>query len=119
MAVSPTGTNNSNGHYGATVTGTVAAVNPKGVRLDGHADWFNFSKLAADIIPPARGQLVTLTLDRQGFVRAVQATDGLESAPRPARLRGPGAARLGRRTAPSPAWPCSRPPPNSAHPGPS
>ena len=52
-----------------TVTGRVASVNPKGVKLDGHADWFNFSRFARDLVPPMRGQAVTLTLDRQGFVR--------------------------------------------------
>lgn len=59
-----------------TITGRVVSVNPKGVKLDGHADWFNFSRFAADIVPPMRGQSVTLTLDRQGFVRAVEAVSG-------------------------------------------
>lgn len=59
-----------------TITGRVASVNPKGLKLDGHADWFNFSRYAADIVPPMRGQHVTLTLDRQGFVRAVEANSG-------------------------------------------
>ena len=58
------------------ITGRVVGVNPKGVKLDGHPDWFNFSKYAADLVPPARGSVVTLTLDRQGFVRAVSAADG-------------------------------------------
>jgi hypothetical protein len=52
-----------------TITGRVASVNPKGVKLDGHAEWLNFSRYAADIVPPMSGQHVTLTLDRQGFVR--------------------------------------------------
>ena len=58
------------------VTGRVVSVNPKGLKLDGGADWLNFSKFAEDIVPPMRGQLVTLTLDRQGFIRAVAATSG-------------------------------------------
>ena len=58
------------------VTGRVTSVNPKGVKLDGESDWRNFSKFASDIIPPMRGQHVTLTLDRQGYVRAVEATSG-------------------------------------------
>ena len=37
--------------------------------------------VAEDIIPPMRGQTVTLTLDRQGFVRAVQPADGSEVVP--------------------------------------
>jgi hypothetical protein len=58
------------------VTGRVASVHPKGLKLDGAADWLNLSKFAEDIVPPMRGQLITLTLDRQGFVRAVDATNG-------------------------------------------
>ena len=58
------------------ITGRVVSVNPKGVKLDGHAEWFNFSRFANDIVPPMRGQTVTLTLDRQGFVRTVEATSG-------------------------------------------
>ena len=57
-----------------TITGRVVGVNPKGVKLDGHADWRNFSQFARDLVPPARGNVVTLTLDRQGFVRAVETT---------------------------------------------
>jgi len=65
MAVNPNGT-------GATpLTGVVASVNPKGIRLEGRDDWFNFSKFAADLVPPARGQAVSVTLDGQGFVRAI------------------------------------------------
>lgn len=60
MAVSSTGPEQ--------VTGTVASVNPKGVRLDGQDGWLNFSKFATDIVPPERGQAVTVTLDRAGFV---------------------------------------------------
>jgi len=58
------------------ITGRVVSVNPKGVRLDGHDGWLNFSRFAADIVPPMRGQHVTLTLDRQGFVRGVEASSG-------------------------------------------
>ena len=56
-----------------TVSGTVDAVNPKGGKVNG--EWHNWSKFAQDITPPERGQLVTLTLDKAGFVRAVE-TDG-------------------------------------------
>lgn len=71
MAISPTA---------ETVTGRVASVNPKGVRLDGHDDWFNFSKFADDIVPPERGQTVTLSLDRSGFVRSVSISEAGPSA---------------------------------------
>lgn len=76
-----------------TITGRVVSVNPKGLKLDGHADWFNFSQFARDLVPPMRGQHVTLTLDRQGFVRAVSVQDGSgvapehRGAPEPARDR--------------------------------
>ena len=56
-----------------TVSGTVEAVNPKGVKVNG--EWANYSRFAQDITPPERGQQVTLTLDKAGFVRAVE-TDG-------------------------------------------
>jgi len=58
-----------------TVSGRVVSVNPKGVRLDTHDGWLNFSRFATDLVPPERGQLVTLTLDRQGFVRTVDVAD--------------------------------------------
>jgi hypothetical protein len=54
-----------------TVSGTVEAVNPKGVKLNG--EWANFSRFAEGINPPDRGQFVTLTLDKSGFVRSVEA----------------------------------------------
>lgn len=56
-----------------TVSGTVEAVNPKGVKVNG--EWMNWSKWAEDPTPPERGQHVTLTLDKAGFVRSVE-TDG-------------------------------------------
>ena len=71
------------------VTGTVTSVNPKGLKLDGGADWLNFSKFATDLVPPMRGQTVTLTLDRQGFVRAVAASGGTQE-PATARTKATG-----------------------------
>jgi hypothetical protein len=59
-----------------TISGRVVSVNPKGLKLDGESDWRNFSRFASDIVPPMRGQHVTLRLDRQGYVRAVEATSG-------------------------------------------
>lgn len=76
------------------VTGTVASVNPKGLKLDGGADWLNFSKFAPDLVPPMRGQVVTLTLDRQGFVRAVRPSDGSEAVPSTRAARGATITRL-------------------------
>lgn len=57
-----------------TISGTVESVNPKGVKVNG--EWANFSKFAADITPPERGQFVTLTLDKSGFVREIEAAGG-------------------------------------------
>lgn len=71
-----------------SITGTVASVNPKGVKLDPHGEWFNYSRFAADLVPPERGQTVTLTMDRQGFIRSVETAE-----------TGPGAT-LANRTAP-------------------
>ena len=53
----------------------VASVNPKGIRLEGRDGWLNFSKFAGDLVPPARGAHVAVTLDGQGFVRALEPAD--------------------------------------------
>ena len=60
-----------NGATTDQLVGRVLSVNPKGIRLEGREDWLNFSKFAPDLVPPERGQAVTLTLDRSGFVRAI------------------------------------------------
>lgn len=52
------------------VTGRVEAVNDRGIKLDGA--WHNLSKWAEDVVMPERGEMVTLIIDRQGFVRSVQ-----------------------------------------------
>ena len=59
------------------VTGAVRSVNEKGLKLDGHTDWFNVSKFAVGVTLPERGAAVTVTLDKAGFLRAVEATDGI------------------------------------------
>jgi hypothetical protein len=56
----------------STFTGRVVSVNDKGIKLDGHTDWLNFSKFAEDLVAPERGQDVTVVVDRQGFIRSVQ-----------------------------------------------
>jgi hypothetical protein len=68
MAVSPTSL--------APVAGTVEAVNPKGIKIAGA--WHNFSRFAEDLVIPERGQDVTLTVDKAGFVRTVTVTDGAD-----------------------------------------
>jgi hypothetical protein len=59
-----------------TYTGRVVSVNPKGLKLDGHDDWYNVSKFATDVILPERGEMVTVVVDGKGFLRAVQSIDG-------------------------------------------
>ena len=61
----------ANGHSAETIPGVVAAVNEKGLRLEGRDGWLNYSKWAEDLVPPARGARVVVTLDRAGFVRAL------------------------------------------------
>lgn len=62
-----------------TYTGRVVSVNPKGLKLDGHDDWYNVSKFATDVILPERGDTVTVVVDGKGFLRAVQSIDGPSS----------------------------------------
>jgi hypothetical protein len=75
----------------STFTGRVAAVNAKGLRLEGWEHWANFSKFAEGIVAPERGDTVTVTLDKAGFLRAVvqqsgfpPAVAGASDAPKPA-----------------------------------
>lgn len=51
-------------------TGRVTSVNPKGIKIDGQDEWLNFSKFAPELVPPMKGQTVSVTLDRAGFIRA-------------------------------------------------
>ena len=74
-----------------TISGRVVSVNPKGLKLDGHDGWLNFSKFAVDLVPPMRGQHVTLTLDRQGYIRSVDAAGDV--AILSTSRQAPGAAR--------------------------
>ena len=60
----------------STFTGRVAAVNPKGLKLEGHDTWANFSKFAVGIVAPERGDTVSVTVDKAGFVRSVTLLDG-------------------------------------------
>jgi hypothetical protein len=65
------------------VSGVVRSVNDKGLKLDGYDSWFNVSKFAVGVVLPERGAMVTCTLDKSGFLRAVALSDG--SAPLPVR----------------------------------
>jgi hypothetical protein len=59
-----------------TYTGIVAAVNPKGLRLDGHEGWYNVSKFATEVILPTKGETVTVSVDSKGFLRSCELADG-------------------------------------------
>jgi len=54
------------------VTGRVRSVNEKGMKLEGHDAWFNISKYAVGLVLPERGDAVACTLDKAGFLRAVE-----------------------------------------------
>lgn len=58
------------------VVGTVVKVHNRGFQLEGHDGWLNVSKYAnpAPEIPSA-GQVVTVAIDRSGFVREIGRPD--------------------------------------------
>jgi hypothetical protein len=64
------------------VSGRVASVNDKGLKLEGDEMWRNVSKYAVNVVLPERGQDVTVTLDKAGFLRAVEPLTGAHAAPR-------------------------------------
>ena len=70
--------------YTEFVTGRVVSVNDKGLKLDGQSEWFNVSKYAVGVVLPERGETVTVTLDKAGFLRGVAPADGAA----PARVAG-------------------------------
>ena len=61
----------------SSITGRVGSVNEKGFRLVGAEGWLNYSKFAVGLVAPERGAEVVVTLDKAGFVRAVEAGSGL------------------------------------------
>lgn len=60
----------------STFTGRVASVNDRGLRLDGHTDWYNVSKFTPGVVLPERGSVVTVAVDSKGFLRACELADG-------------------------------------------
>jgi hypothetical protein len=67
--------------FDSHVSGIVRSVNDKGLKLEGHENWLNLSKWAVDCTLPERGQHVTCTLDKAGFLRAVSTSDGAPVLP--------------------------------------
>jgi hypothetical protein len=66
-----------NGSADQLVTGIVRSVNDKGLKLEGWDTWMNVSKFAVGVVLPERGETVTCTLDKAGFLRAVAPSDGV------------------------------------------
>lgn len=83
MAINGTGTDQH-------ISGIVRSVNEKGLKLEGAESWLNVSKYALGVTLPERGQQVTCTLDKGGFIRAVAPTDGSDVVP--THRAAPGAA---------------------------
>lgn len=71
---------NGNGATETAVSGRVASVNEKGIRLDGADSWLNFSKYAVGLVAPEKGEAVTVTLDRAGFIRCIVREGGASGA---------------------------------------
>lgn len=59
-----------------TFTARCVAVNPKGLRLEGHDGWYNVSRFAVGVVLPEKGDTVTIVLDRAGFLRSCTVLDG-------------------------------------------
>lgn len=84
-------TTNGTSHATTTVDGVVERVNERGLRLAGETEWRNLSRYAepAPSIPDV-GQPVRLTLDKSGYVRAIEPV-GSTQADAPTRAE-PGSA---------------------------
>ena len=65
------------------ISGVVRSVNDKGLKLQGFDSWFNVSRFAVGVVLPERGEQVTVTLDKAGFLRAVAPADGVPLTPAP------------------------------------
>lgn len=57
--------------FDQSVTGRVTAANEKGIRLDVSDGWLNVSRFAVGVVIPRKGETVTVTLDKGGFIRAI------------------------------------------------
>lgn len=61
----------ANGNGKTVISGKVLRVNDRGLVLTGHDGWLNVSKFAADVQIPSVGAVVSVTLDRSGFIREI------------------------------------------------
>jgi hypothetical protein len=81
MAINGTGSDQQ-------ISGVVRSVNDKGLKLEGFDSWFNVSRFAVGVVLPERGEAVTVTLDKAGFLRAVAPVDGAPLTPAPNAVPG-------------------------------
>jgi hypothetical protein len=68
-----------------TLTGRAVCVNENGLKFEGAGAWLNVSKFATGVVLPQKGETVTVTLDKSGFIRSIS---GSGCAPSPARVAG-------------------------------
>jgi hypothetical protein len=70
----------------ATAVGRVVAVNERGLKFEGCETWANVSKFAVGVVLPSRGDTVSVTFDRSGFIRSITPVEGTMqngTAPKP------------------------------------
>jgi hypothetical protein len=60
-----------------TLTGRVVCVNDNGLKFEGAGAWTNVSKYAVGVVLPQKGETVTVTLDKSGFIRSVAPVNGV------------------------------------------
>jgi hypothetical protein len=63
--------------FDGVVTGRIAAVNAKGLKLEGHTEWLNVSRFAVGVLLPERGAAVACTLDKAGYIRSIEVVGAL------------------------------------------
>jgi hypothetical protein len=59
-----------------TVSGTVRSSNEKGLLLEGHEGWYDWSRFVPFASYPARGDVVTLTVARGKYIQAWRTSSG-------------------------------------------
>lgn len=70
------------------ITGVVASVNDKGLKLEGHDGWYDFSRFRTFSALPARGETVTLTVARGKFINAIGDDAGAQAGAAPRAAAG-------------------------------
>lgn len=61
------------------ISGRVTAVSnkkePGGVKIEGYENWFNLSKYEKSLVLPSKGDVVTLGVGQDGYVRTIEWTE--------------------------------------------